>query len=213
MGTLDKTDANFFYPTIWQQMDSTDADFGSNSPVYIEVPGATPSTYFVAPAKDGHIYFLDSKKLGGMGGQVIDLKVASVAMAIRTAPTAYTTSKGVHVALTIDRMPGCAMGGAQQVVLAVRVPPGAPPKPEVAWCTPINGQAAPISTSTDGKTDVVVWFMSGGKLKGVDGDTGDVVFAGGDGTCGGVRQWTSPIAVKGRIVVGGDGHLCSWSSP
>jgi len=34
---------------------------------------------------------------------------------------------------------------------------------------------------------------------------------GGAGNCSGVRQWTSPIAVKGRIVVGGDGHLCSWS--
>jgi len=26
-----------------------------------------------------------------------------------------------------------------------------------------------------------------------------------------VRQWTSPIAVKGRIVTSADGHLCSWS--
>src|SRR5205085_1610409 len=31
------------------------------------------------------------------------------------------------------------------------------------------------------------------------------------GGCQGVRDWTSPIAVKGRIVVGGDGRLCSWS--
>jgi len=31
------------------------------------------------------------------------------------------------------------------------------------------------------------------------------------GTCAGIRQWTTPIAVKGHIVFGGDGHLCSWS--
>ena len=29
--------------------------------------------------------------------------------------------------------------------------------------------------------------------------------------CTGVHKWTAPIAVKGRIVVAGDNHLCSWS--
>ena len=53
-------------------------------------------------------------------------------------------------------------------------------------------------------------FVSGGKLMGLDGDTGAVIYSGTD-TCQGVRQWTSAIAVKGRIVVGGDGKLCSWS--
>jgi len=38
-----------------------------------------------------------------------------------------------------------------------------------------------------------------------------VIYPGAPGVCPGVRQWTSPIAVKGRIVVGADGHLCSWS--
>ena len=53
--------------------------------------------------------------------------------------------------------------------------------------------------------------MNSGKLTGVDGDTGARRSSAGTDTCTGVRQWTSPIAVKGRIVVGGDGHLCSWS--
>jgi hypothetical protein len=53
--------------------------------------------------------------------------------------------------------------------------------------------------------------MGNGKLYGADGDTGATVFGGGTGTCDNVRRWTSPIAVNGRIVVGGDGHLCSWS--
>jgi hypothetical protein len=29
--------------------------------------------------------------------------------------------------------------------------------------------------------------------------------------CTGVHKWTTPIAVKGRVVVAGDNHLCSWS--
>jgi hypothetical protein len=85
-------------------------------------------------------------------------------------------------------------------------------KPETVWCASIAGGASPISTTTDGKSEALVWFVSGGKLIAVDGETGAVVFNGGTGTCAGVRKWTSPIAVKARLVAGGDGHLCSWSA-
>jgi hypothetical protein len=54
--------------------------------------------------------------------------------------------------------------------------------------------------------------MSAGVLKGVSGADGKSVFSSSD-NCSGVREWTSHIAVKGRIVAGGDGHLCSWSAP
>ena len=47
-------------------------------------------------------------------------------------------------------------------------------------------------------------------LYGVDGENGTTIYKGGN--CTGVRQWTTPIAVKGHVIVGGDGHLCSWSS-
>ncbi len=70
----------------------------------------------------------------------------------------------------------------------------------------------PIATTTDGTNEAIVWFMSGGALRGVDGDSGAPIFSGG-GSCTGVRQWTSPIGVKNRIVAGGDGHLCSWGLP
>jgi len=50
-----------------------------------------------------------------------------------------------------------------------------------------------------------------GKLTAVDGDTCMPLYTSTD-TCSGVRRWTSPIVIKGRIVVGGDTHLCSWSA-
>ena len=31
--------------------------------------------------------------------------------------------------------------------------------------------------------------------------------------CAGVQRWTSPIAVKNRIVAGGNGRLCAWRLP
>ncbi len=213
MATLDRSDANLYYPKSWLTMDQTDADFGSNNPVYVEVPGATPAGLVVATAKDGHMYFLDSKKLGGAGGHLVDFQVATTAMAIRTAPTAYATPKGVHVALTIDTKSTGCNGLAGSVVLSVLVAPGAPVKPSVAWCAPITGQASPITTTTDGQNESLVWYISGNKLLAVDGDTGQPVFGGGTGTCAGVIRWASPIAVKGRIIVGGAGRLCSWSSP
>jgi hypothetical protein len=215
LGTLNRSNTNLYYPASWRSMDGADADFGSNSPVYIEVPGATPSSLVVAISKNGHLYLLDSKNLGGMGGHVVDFTVSTGAMSIHTAPAAYSTAQGLHVTFSTDSGALCPSGGPSgKVVMSVLIPAGKPPMPQVEWCAPLTGAVtAPIATTTDGKNEAVVWFMNNGKLNGVDGDTGDVIFAGGADTCSGVRQWTSPIAVKGRIIVGGDGHLCSWSPP
>jgi len=87
-------------------------------------------------------------------------------------------------------------------------------RPAVAWCATManGGPYAPIATTTDGTANPIVWFMSGTKLVGVDGTNGTpVVTATGD--CAGVMRFTAPIAVKGRIITGGDGKLCSWSAP
>jgi hypothetical protein len=209
-------------------MDNSDADFGANSPVYIEVPdaaGGAPRTYVVAITKDGTFYILNSKNLGGMGGQVARSTVATGgAMVIHTVPAAYTTANGVYVTFTTDSGAQCPAGmPSGRVVMSVQIPAGATPAPRVAWCAAIsragasgeNGAgsglpASPMITTTDGKTDAMVWFTSGGKLTAVDGDTGQVLYTSTD-TCTGIKQWTAPIAVKGRIVAGGDGHLCSWS--
>jgi hypothetical protein len=215
LGTLDRsTSSNHFYPTSWRAMDGADADFASNNPMYVPVLGATPAAFVVALAKDGHMYLLDSANLGGVGGQLVNFVVSS-GNSIHTAPTAYTSNQRVHVALSIEAAPACPPGIASgRVVMSVAIPPGAPPQPQVVWCVPLGGATgptAPISTTTDGKKDAIVWFMNGNVLYGVDGDSGAPIFTGGTGMCPGVRQWTSPIAVKGRIIVGADGRLCSWS--
>lgn len=215
LGELARNDANIFYPARWKEMDDADADFGASSPVYIEVPGATPSKLVVAIAKDGHMYLLDAANLGGMGGQKADFMVSNGSMTLLTVPAAYTTAKGVHVVFSVrSGAAKCPAGQASgHVMMSVLIPKGSPPAPSVAWCAGVSGtDTAPIATTTDGSSDALVWYMNGDKLNAVDGDTGAVVFAGGSGSCSGVRQWTSPIAVKGRIVVGGDGHLCSWSA-
>jgi hypothetical protein len=96
--------------------------------------------------------------------------------------------------------------------MSVLIPAGAPPAPRILWCAPMTGNevTAPIATTTDGTNDAIVWYMNNNKLAGVDGDTGAAIFTGTD-SCTGVHRFSSPIAVKGRIVTSADNHLCSWS--
>jgi len=211
LGNVDRR-TGVFWPTSWRGMDAADADLGASSPVYIEVPRSTPSTFVAAVSKDGHLYLLDSKSLGGMGGQVIDHMVSTGAMSIHTALASYTTTKGRYVVLTAGSGAICNVGGGGRAIVGVQIIPGAPPTAQTVFCAPTNGTGAPIATTTDGRHEAIVWFQSGAKLVGVDGDTGATLFDGAAGACDGRRPWTSPIAVKGRIVVSGDGHLCSWST-
>jgi hypothetical protein len=166
-----------------------------------------------AISKNGHLYLLDPTNLGGQDGFKVDLSIAGDGMAIHTAPAAYTSTSGVHVVLSTDNSAMCPPGGPSgQVIMSVLIPPGSPPAPRVAWCAPLSGTVtSPIATSSDGTNDSLVWYSNNGKLNAVDGDTGASVYGGGNNGCNGVRQWTSPIAAKGRVIVGGDGHLCSWS--
>jgi hypothetical protein len=94
--------------------------------------------------------------------------------------------------------------------MSVLVSPGAAPSLKVAWCVAAGGQPSPIATTSDGTSDAIVWFVKQGLLTGVDADTGAPVVT-ATGQCANVRKWTSPIAVKGRIISAADGHLCSWS--
>jgi hypothetical protein len=221
--------SDFYYPVRWKSMDIADQDMGASSSLLMQVPGATPATYVVAVSKDGHLYVLNSQSLGMMEGQVIDLPVASIPYSVRTSPITYTSAMGTYIALTIDRgVMGCpgAINIAEGTLMALSVTPNATPSLKVApaWCAQIQGQvtapgptegnrtAAPIVTTSDGKNDAIVWIMGDAnatKLIGLDGDSGNTIYSGGN--CTNVHQWTVPIAVKGRIVVAGDGHLCSWS--
>jgi hypothetical protein len=210
LGTLSGTP---FYPSRWHAMDMQDADMSSNNPVYVELAGATPSKMVVQISKDGHLYVLDAANLGGSDGFKVDFTIASGAMSIHSAPGSYKTAMGTYIMVSTDSGAQCPAGsGGGQAVMAVRLSAANPPVPTVAWCSSFSGKVtAPIATTTDGLSNPIVWFMNNGKLTGVDGDTGTVIFSGGSGSCSGVQQWTSPIAANNRIVVGGNGHLCSWS--
>ena len=206
------TRADTYFLSRWSSMDGADADMASVNPVYVEQPGSTPSKMVLQLSKDGHLYILDAANLGGMDGHKRDFVVAASGMSIHTAPAAYRTAQGLYFVFSTtsgaNMCPGNVSGRA---VVAVRLDPGSPPTPSIAWCAAMSSvTTGPIATTTDGNADGMVWFMSGGLLKGVDGDTGATIFS-STTPCNDIQRWTSPIAAKGRIVAGGNGHLCSWS--
>ncbi|MGC4094471.1 MAG: hypothetical protein QM756_42475 [Polyangiaceae bacterium] len=214
LAVLNRNNQNLYYASDWQNMDDDDADFGAINPMVISVPGSTPSSLVVAIAKDGHIHLLDAANIGGPDGKtpLRNTQVSSGAMSIHTVPAAYKTATATYIALSTDSGAMCPTGQPSgKVVMGVKVTPGAPPTLNVAWCAAMSGTVvAPIATTTDGTAEAVVWYISGGKLNAVDGDTGAVLYTSAD-TCSTVTKWTSPIAASGRIVVGANDHLCSWS--
>ena len=210
--------ANMFYPSIWSTgMDMGDKDFGSCSPAVIMATGGTPAKMVVAPAKPGHLYLLDGANLGGMGGQVRDLTVANTgAESVYTAPTIYKSPSGLRIAITTTVGSQCPNNTTMDSqIIGIKLDTGMNPiNPTISWCATTNGddeirRRSPVSTTSDGTADPIVWFMNGSNLQAFDGETGTMLFNGG--TCGGVHRHTSPIVANGRVIVGGDGHLCSWS--
>jgi hypothetical protein len=223
------TRADTWYPTMpmsgtsarWQAMDTSDADVGSVNPVYVELPGATPSKMVLQMSKDGHLYILDAASLGGANGQKVDFVFAASGMSIHGTPIAYKTAMGQY--LVVNTTSGanaslCPGGVSGRALVALKISAANPPVPTVAWCSAISGSqsTAPIVTTTDDTSNAVVWFINnasgGGNLKALDGDTGTQLYNSSN-TCTNVQRWTSPIALNNKIVVGGNAHLCSWSLP
>jgi hypothetical protein len=220
MAQVTKNAANIFVSPIWQSMDGTDKDFGASTPAYTPLPGGSnPAAVLVAPAKPGHVYFLNGTNLGT---SLADVVVASTsAESVYTSPTIYTTASGVHAAIDVSVNPVCPAGSptGQKMIMSLVMRPGCSPFAETAWCAAAANSGGgnqynepPISTTTDGGcANALVWFNNGSNLTVVDGDSGQPLAAQPAGTCNNIEKMSWPIAVKNRIIVAADGQLCAWS--
>ena len=206
-----------FYPASWKTWDGQDNDFGSSSPQVLQFSGACQSL-IVAPSKPGHLFFLDPANLGGANGStpLRELVLATNATpggeykVFYAAPTAYISASGVHVALEARVDAACPTPGGDQLVSVKLDMTTTPATPKVAWCVPVQGgedRHSPISTSTDGASNAIVWFVYNSGLVAYDGDVGGpALFT--STPCGNVQKQTAPIAADGHVVVGADGkHL------
>ena len=188
---------DFWAPTNWQSLDSSDADLGG-SLIVVDVPGATPSTLVVAIGKDRNAYILNRANLGGV---IAPLSQGNVSTStVINAATSYRTTQGTYVALR----------PTTGTLTAFRITATNPPTVATGWSVSSSGRTSPFITSSDGLNDMIVWAAgSDGRLRGYNGDTGVTVFSGGGASdvMSGVRSFNTGIAARGRIYYAADKSL------
>jgi hypothetical protein len=167
----------------------------------------------VALGKDGNAYLIDRTRMGGVGGAVAARRVS--ADAIIGAAAAYTTGRGTYVVFPGSGI-GCPRGWAGDLT-AIRIGAASPPTITVAWCADQHGRGSPIVTTPDGRSEPIVWSVGAGgdgRLRGFDGETGQVVFDGGGpgDAMSGVQRYQTPIVAKGRIFVAGDREVYAFTT-
>jgi outer membrane protein assembly factor BamB len=206
---------DFFAPPDWRALDRRDADLGGTNPLPIDVrEGDRAQALVLALGKDRRAYLLDRHDLGGIGGSLAATTVSTTP--IRTAPAAYPAADGVFVAFEGEGSgcPAPLTRGGDLTVLHVRA--GSPPTISTAWCGAVRGRGSPIVTTTDGRTDPIVWMLGAegdNQLHAFRGDTGEPLFAGGGraGVMTGLRHFQTLIATEDRLYVGADGRVYAFA--
>ncbi len=206
--------ADYFAPTNWFALDSTDADIGGVAAVPVSVAGALPSELMVAVGKNGMAYLLDRANLGGIGGELTSVRLANPI--VIHAPATFTTASGTFVSVASTAI-GIGCPGTFGNLITFQIGATSPPSINIAWCASVGGRYAPIITTTDGSSEAVLWTISSGlptRLKAYDAETGTVLFDGGgdDEVIGPLRSFLAPIAVNGRIYIAGDNQIYAFTT-
>src|ERR1043166_352373 len=197
---------DYFAPTNWASLDSTDSDLGGSGPVLVDVPGATPSALVVQFGKNGTAYLLNRNNLGGVSAPLGSIGGGGNGI---QAAAAYRTATATYVV--------CRPGTG--TLTAFRITATNPPTIVNAWSVSSSGRGSPFVTSTDGTSNVIVWAVGSGgdqRLHGHNGDPGAVVYSGGGANeaMTGTRGYNvNAIAARGRIYVANDNKVFAFSVP
>jgi outer membrane protein assembly factor BamB len=201
----DKRD--FFAPSDWRALDDRDADLGGSNPVPLDVPGAGGTQALVlALGKDRKAYLLDRANLGGIGGQLADATVSQ--SLILTAPAVYPAGEGLFVAF---QAPGAQCPNRGDGLTVLQIKAGSPPAMTTAWCGAVRGRGSAMVTTTDGRSNPIVWIPGAegdNRLHGFKGDTGDELFA--SEPLAGLRRFQTLIATEDRLYLGADGRVYAF---
>ncbi len=206
--------SDYWAPLNWFQLDGGDQDLGGSGPLLVDVPGATPSHLVVAMGKDGFAYLLDRSNLGGITAPVDSFHVTD--QGFTQAAATYRTNQGTYVACRASKIE----------LSTFRITATTPPQIDIVngWSVGRNGCGSPFVTSTGGTNNMIVWvvgtetngFPGDQRLRGYDGDTGDVVYDGGAANelMSGTHSYsTTGIAARGRIYVAGDNKVYAFTVP
>lgn len=205
---------DFFAPTDWRTLDLRDADLGGTNPLPLDVPSAGGTAALIlALGKDARAYVLDRNRLGGIGGSLASEIVAT--RPIRTAPAAYPAGEGVYVAFQGSGA-HCPDSRRDDALTVLQIRAGSPPGLVTGWCGALRGEGSPIVTTTDGRSNPIVWILGAegdDRLHGYRGDTGEPLFAGGGpgDAMTGLRHFQDLLAAGNRLYVGADGRLYAFA--
>jgi hypothetical protein len=200
------TPTDYWAPTNWFSLDQTDTDLGGCSATLIDVPGGTPSQLVLALGKDGMAYLLNRNNLGGVTTPVASENLPS-AVRGQSAAT-YHTSQGTYFVFHTEN----------NAVAAYKVTPTNPPTIVPAWSVSQTGLGSVWVTSTDGMNNVIVWVAGSGgdgRLHAYNGDTGNMIYAGGGANemMSGTRKWNTGIVARGRIYYPADNKIYAFKVP
>jgi len=202
--------SDYWAPTNWQTLDSTDTDIGSCGPVLLDVTGANPSSLIAVLGKDAKAYLLNRANLGGVSAPVAS--ATESATEIIGSPATYRTAQGSYV----------AFGASGTMLKTFRVTATNPPTIAAGWSVTQDGVGSPFVTSTDGTNNMIVWSvgtcacLNDQKLHGYNGDTGAVIYPGGGANelMAGTHSYsTTGIVARGRIYVATDNKVYAFKVP
>jgi outer membrane protein assembly factor BamB len=215
---------DYFAPYNWQSLDNGDVDLSGSGPLVIDAPSMTPSELVMAQGKDGYLYLMDRSNLGGIAtsAKLANIGALQVQSGEITNAGAWATVGGTTYVVVrpngTDAAVGCPAGTSGDLI-AVKLDKTAPQKMTPVWCANSNGIGSPSITTSNGTADPMVWVFgaeqgANGKLYSFDLVTGKAVFTGGAAADTGpnVRRFTTPIAVHGRVFVGGDNQLYAYKA-
>ena len=205
---------DFFAPSDWRALDGRDADLGGVSPLPLRVPASGGVQALVlALGKDRRAYLLDAGNLGGIGGALASQTVST--RPIRTAASAYPAADGVFVAFQGSGT-RCPSPRSDDALTVLQIRGGSPPALSTAWCGAFDGAGSPVVTTTDGRSNPVVWILGAegdNRLHGFRGDTGAPLFEGGGAADAmtGLHHFQDLLPAGGRLYVGADDRLYAFT--
>ncbi len=195
-------DADFFAPTNWQFLDQNDLDLGGTSAIPIDTPVAAR---VLALGKDGNAYLLNRENLGGIGHAIAVTQVST--SAIRTAMATYPGAGTAMVAFE-GQGAACPSGQSGNLVM-LKITPSAI---ATAWCASFTGSGAPIATTTDGKSNPIVWVVGAqgdGQLYGFRGTDGKLLVTAAGGSAP-IQGFQTILWANGRFYVAADGAVYAF---
>lgn len=223
--TFSGSPADFFAPPNWDALDRADLDLGSSGPLVVDAPAMNPSALIMAFAKNGVAYLLDRNNLGGLDGgpvasatlvqglpgdegQIINASAwATVGGATYVVVKGYFAASAAQCALPPD--------GSVYDLFAVRLDPTVPNDMRTVWCVTSGGMGSPSITMSDDANDALVWTEGAegdNRLHAWDLTTGTPLYSSGAQMLGPVHRFMTPIAVRGRVLIAGDGMLYAFAS-